>query len=273
MRYVVHVPPPPLSRFVEMFWIHEGTATHARERVLPTGTLELVVSLDDDALRVYAGDDGKGAAEDAALVCGAHARYFVIDMGVPLRTAGVHFRAGGTLPFFGVPADALSDAHVSLDALWGAGAGAELHERLVAAPDHGARFRLLEQVLLARLRDPAAGHLAVRYGVRELRAPGGPGSIRELTERIGISHRRFVQLFREQVGLTPKLFWRIHRFQEVLRASARADEVDWSEVALRCGFYDQAHFIHDFRDFSGLTPSAYLRLRTEYPNHLRLDPA
>lgn len=271
--YVTHVPRAPLSDFVALLWLQDGRAPeHPRERVLPTGTVELVVSLAADELRVFGDERDGGAAEGGALVCGAHSRFFVIDTVAALTTVGVHFRPGGAWPFFGVPADALTDAHVSLDALWGAGAAAGLRERLMEAATPAARFRVLEEALLARLvRAPAAGHLAVRLAVRALQSARGPVSIRTVAERIGISQRRFGELFRAEVGLAPKVFSRIRRFQDVLAAAGPAP--DWSRVALECGFYDQAHFIHDFRAFSGLTPSAYLRQRTEHRNHLRDDPA
>ena len=271
--YATHVPAAPLSGFVALLWVQEGRAPeHPRERVLPTGTVELVVSLAADPLRVFGDERDGGAAEGGALVCGAHSRFFVIDTVAAPATAGVHFRPGGAWPFFGVPADALADAHVPLDALWGAGAAAGLRERLVEAPTPAARFRVLEEALLARLvRAPGAGHLAVRMALRALESARGPLSIRAVAERIGISQRRFGQLFRAEVGVAPKVFTRIRRFQDVLAAAGPASAVDWSRVALDCGFYDQAHFIHDFRAFSGLTPSAYLRQRTEHLNHLRCD--
>ena len=84
------------------------------------------------------------------------------------------------------------------------------------------------------------------------------------------SQRRFIQLFSNEVGLTPKLFCRVNRFQRVVRSLASIEEVDWAEVALDCGYYDQAHFIHDFQDFAGITPSAYLEHCTEHLNHVPL---
>ena len=79
-----------------------------------------------------------------------------------------------------------------------------------------------------------------------------------------------LQLFTEEVGLTPKLFCRVRRFQEVLRLVAGPARVEWANVALACGYYDQAHFIHDFRAFCGLSPTAYLARRTEHLNHVPL---
>ena len=89
-----------------------------------------------------------------------------------------------------------------------------------------------------------------------------------MLDRIGYSQRHFNQLFADEVGLTPKRFLRVRRFQRVIASVAGRESVDWADLALRCGYYDQSHFVHDFRSFSGLTPAAYLSHRTPHLNHL-----
>jgi AraC-like DNA-binding protein len=78
-------------------------------------------------------------------------------------------------------------------------------------------------------------------------------------KELGMSTRRLSDVFRSEVGLSPKAFCRIRRFAAVLKRIEGAADVDWTEVALACGYFDQAHFNHDFRAFSGMNPSAYLR--------------
>jgi len=70
--------------------------------------------------------------------------------------------------------------------------------------------------------------------------------------------------------MTPKVFSRLSRFRAVLNTIETVTYVDWTATALECGYFDQAHFIHDFRDFSGMSPSAYIRHRTAGPNHVRI---
>jgi transcriptional regulator GlxA family with amidase domain len=95
-------------------------------------------------------------------------------------------------------------------------------------------------------------------------------AVSSVTDQIGLSERRFIRLFAEQVGLTPKLFCRVQRFQKVLRHIARSSSIDWTEIALSCGYFDQAHFIHDFRAFSGINPSLYVTNKTQFQNHVVL---
>jgi methylphosphotriester-DNA--protein-cysteine methyltransferase len=93
-------------------------------------------------------------------------------------------------------------------------------------------------------------------------------TISDVTGQTDFSQKRFIQLFSDEVGLTPKLYCRIRRFQQVVRGVEKGQRVDWADVALLSGYFDQAHFIHDFQAFSGLNPSAYLMQRTGHLNHV-----
>jgi AraC-like DNA-binding protein len=97
-------------------------------------------------------------------------------------------------------------------------------------------------------------------------------SLRDLTSRLGLSHKQMLARFDCRVGVTPKVASRIFRFQKVLNATSSAQRLpDWSDLAIDCGYYDQAHMIHEFQEFAGLTPAAYLRSRTELPLYVALD--
>jgi AraC-like DNA-binding protein len=105
-------------------------------------------------------------------------------------------------------------------------------------------------------------HPAVRFALHRFHATPGGNTISAVTDAIGLSPRRFVQVFREQVGLNPKLYCRVRRFRQVLGAIGAGGPVEWAEIALDSGYFDQAHFIHDFRAFSGINPSAYVASQT-----------
>jgi AraC-like DNA-binding protein len=264
-----HIPRPPLSDFVEMLWQYDGPdPPHARERCLPTGTVEIVVSLRDDA-RTY---DRRNAYRPRGfcgpLVCGAHSGFFVVDTADQASTMGVHFRPGGAFPFVG-PAGELRDALVPLEALWGADA-AQLRDRLLDATTAEARFRVLEQALLARATKPLGRHSAVAFALEQFRSVPQRLTVSEAARRSGLSQRRFIRAFDEEVGLTLKLFCRIQRFQRVLWLVQDRQGVEWADVALECGYVDQAHLINDFRAFSGVTPTGYLAGWGDRFNHLPL---
>jgi AraC-like DNA-binding protein len=273
--YRTYIPQPPLAAFVDKFWLYEGDApSHAKERRLPDGSMELVINLRDDTIRVYDRQHhNQFQSIRGSVMCGAHAEFFVIDTACQASVMGVHFKAGGAFPFLSLPAGELHDTHVSLDTLWGARAG-DLREQLLEAETAEARFCILEQALLAQAVQPLVRHPAVSFALKEFQGmPPHPHAqtIADVTGHIGLSPKRFIQVFREEVGLTPKLFWRVRRFQEALRLIGRRQRIAWADLALSCGYFDQAHFIHDFRAFSGLNPGAYLTYRGEYPNHVPLS--
>jgi AraC-like DNA-binding protein len=250
-------PSPPLRDFVELLWLYQGYSPgHARERLLPSGTVELVVNLRDDE---------PGFREP--ILAGPHSEAFILDTAHAASVIGAHFKPGGAFPFLGMPAAEVHNRTVSLSDLWGSRAF-ELKERILEAPSVDAKFDVLERALLRSAR-ALTTHPAVRFALREL-GDDRPGSVGEVTNRIGMSQRCFIERFKNEVGLTPKLFSRVRRFQSVISRLHGEYEVDWVEVALDAGYFDQAHFIHDFRAFSGLNPSAYLALQSAHKNHVPL---
>jgi AraC-like DNA-binding protein len=267
--FLVRIPSPPLADFVAMFWLNEGYAgPHGKERILPKGTAQLVINLAEDSIRVYDREDtGRVERSRGAAIAGPHSEYFVIDTAEQMSCMGIVFHPGGTFPFFGMPASELWNANVALDALWGSRA-VELRDRLLEAPTPEARFDVLEEALLAEAARDLERHPAVRFALGEFLAVPQALTIAEVTGQLGLSPRRFIQVFSEQVGLTPKLFCRVRRFHEVLRLVHQGTRIDWTEIALSCGYFDQAHFIRDFRAFSGLSPSAFVAHPREHLYHL-----
>jgi AraC-like DNA-binding protein len=264
-------PGPPLSSLVDQFWYYYGhTRPHSRERLLPTGTLELVVNLREDRVLTYDPDQLERCLPlPGSLVIGAYSRYFVLDTSAVSNVIGIHFKPGGAFAFLAPPAGELRDQHVGLEALWGVRETALLREQLLEAPSAEAKFAVLERALLRRLRQ-ATPHGAVDLALRRLERAPQLRTLAQVSGSIGLSPRRFIELFTAQVGLTPKLYCRIQRFQRALEAAARPAPVNWTAVALDCGYYDQAHFIRDFRAFSGLSPTAFLGTRRDYPNHVAM---
>jgi len=234
-----------------------------------SGTIELVINLRDDEIRIYdPSRPDRCRRYSGTVVSGPYRRFFVID---PLQHAsimGVHFRPGGAVPFLGVPASELADAHVDLEALWGSTAS-EFRERLCTATTPSKRLAVLEEVLFRRLHQPPQRHGAIPVALDAFEQAGAEVKIRDLAGRLGLSQRRFIQVFAAEVGLTPKLYGRVRRFQRA-RELVRNAPADWAAVAVACGYFDQSHMIRDFGKFSGLSPVAYLNQRSEHvlPNHV-----
>jgi AraC-like DNA-binding protein len=266
--YWVHKPSPPLAGVVDYFWSLSDVPSHSKECVIPTGTIELVFDLRDDATPIY-----------KPVVSGAYSRAFVVETSLHASLVGVHLKPGGAAGLLGVAAGELADTHVELEALWGRRA-VELRDRLVGAAEPAQRFRILEQTLLSALSRSLSGSRSrshppgvrgeIAVALRRLEAPGV--EVGDVAREVQLSHRRFIQLFTEQVGMTPKRYARVRRLQRALSLATSRQAPTWTHLALDCGYFDQAHLCRDWVELTGFSPMDFLRLRNvdAKDNHLAL---
>jgi AraC-like DNA-binding protein len=254
-----YTPAPPLDRFIENFWFYQGYASpHLKERVLQDGTFKVVFNLQRDGFRIYEPWQAKHFKRySGAIVSRPSAVPFVTDSFEEAHILGVNFKVGGALPFLGRIEGEAGGCHVNLADLWGR-RGTELHDRLVQAHGSENRFRLLAGALLTRLGRGASHDPAVHVAVDTLGATGPASRTREVAKQVGLSQRRFISIFKEEIGITPKLFSRVRRFQRALVLIRQSTVPDWPALALACGYCDQSHMIRDFSAFSGFSPSAYV---------------
>ena len=181
---------------------------------------------------------------------------------------GVVFKPGGTVPFMRVPAHETCDADVPLDLLWDRRRTATLRERLLEPDDPEAKLDALEQALLEAWR-PVTNHPAVAFALRTFQRRPPVASVGAVTDAVGLSAKRFIERFKTEVGLTPKQSTAASAISTSPQGRALRRPVDWPGLAVDCGYFDQAHFVHDFRAFAGLTPTAYQAARTASPNHVK----
>jgi len=196
-------PDPPLGEFVERLWHFSDAPNHSRERIVPSGTIELVINLQDDEIRVYDSESpGQCRRFSGSVASGAYGKSFVIDTREHASILGVHFRPGGAAPLFRLPVSELRDRHVDLETLWGATAR-ELRERLCNATTLAGRFRLLERALASRLPSSPARHPAVWFALDAF-SRATPGlTVGDIAEQSGFSQRRFIQAFKHYSNTPP----------------------------------------------------------------------
>jgi AraC-like DNA-binding protein len=265
----LHHPRSPLNAFIRVMCLSEDyRPEHALERILPDGSITLAVLLNTDALRVYEPDGTWNSSSiKGSLICGPHSTFHVIDTQCQASLLTVHFHPGGAFPFFDMPVDQVANQKTPLAELWNGDAG-PLRERLLAARSPADKFAMMEAVLGRRLQPGRKQSRAVPFALRQLTEGSAHRSMAALADEIGLSQRRFIQLFRAEVGLTPKAFARVRRFHAVLNRLQASVEPDWADVTFDCGYYDQAHFIHEFKEFCGMSPARYHASRGEHPLHL-----
>jgi len=255
----VWTPDPRLAGIVASMWFGEGKVAYQRDRILPSGQSQLLINLGPPQYRIEPGPPEVRVPFTDVWYSGLHQG--PIDTEAPHGNAllGVAFGAHGSFPWLGGNMDALSDRIIALADALGDGALA-LREQLLNTTSMEGRFRMVERWLLARLKPRTVVHPAVRWAVDQIAASGGMMTIEELAAGTGFSRKHLGNLFRQQVGLSPKSLARIHRFRGALDILNRSQgEVPWIALANQCGFYDQSHLINEFRRFTGLSPVELVR--------------
>ena len=244
-----HRPAGRLGQFVaELVAIRSppGQPTFGVRR-FPDGTLSLLFRLRQD-----------GNADLSV----SGARTLVLEKSVvpPPFVLQVRFKPGGAYPFFGGSTGELTNRMVGLEELWGR-EGSRLCEALAASRTDAERLDLVQGALLQRLECEAlfepGGAWMVRRAVSLVASSREFERVDVLAKAIGSSTRHLRRTFRQAVGIGPKEFARIVRFQRILGGLRR--RLDSSELAAHAGYYDQAHMISEFREFAGTTPSVFLK--------------
>jgi AraC-like DNA-binding protein len=242
---------------------------HVLERILPTGAAQLIVNLKEDRTRLYEADPPHRCVSTCGtILAGIQSRYQIIDTSEQEYVAGVAFRPGGSAAFVRAPADETRDVLTPLETLWGRQSTADLREQLLERDDPDSQLDAIENALQERLR-PGGRHPAIEFALAAFDRVPLTANIGAVTNAVGMSAKRFIERFTTEVGVTPKRHCRIRRFQRALARAYRGERVDWTQLALDCGYWDQAHFIHEFRLFSGLTPTGYQTSRTAFQNHVK----
>jgi AraC-like DNA-binding protein len=213
-------------------------------------------------------EDGKAKRRlPRAVIVGARARYKVVDTSDMEEIIGIVIEPGGFAGLFRERADLFFERSIGLGEVW---PGTSLTDRLSEATTPGEKLRALEIFLTGRLRVHPGTRRSelVNQALHLFREKGF--CVAECARSVGVSERRLSQVFREHVGIAPKMWCRIRRFQAAARVLHNGVDVPWTELALRCGYYDQSHFANDFRAFSGINPTTYSAQRGPWQNHVPL---
>ncbi|WP_205315824.1 helix-turn-helix domain-containing protein [Nonomuraea lactucae] len=269
MEYVSRVPRPPLDGLIDDLYYLEGAPPYPRLTLPPMPSAVLILNL-GAPFRIRAGNDIETAEYADGCVVTTPTRAFEFGYPPGTRSVGVHLKPWGLAPFLPMPAAELCDRPVTVEQIWGRPIIAELRDRLATAAGAHERLTLLEDELMRRLCE-SAGLGLVRHTSSVIAAANGAVAIGDLSVAAGVSSTHLAQRFKELIGITPKRLARTYRFAATVLAIDPAGPVDWVDLAGRAGYFDQAHFGHEFRRFTGLTPTRYVDVRRrflrEHPGH------
>jgi AraC-like DNA-binding protein len=249
--------PPHLAGVVDHIWAYSGPTSHRRKRVFPNGRVELLINFGEP----YRMLDGRGADHcRIAWLGGPQVGPLLVYQPVRQDVMGVRLLPAGAYGLLARPMREVTGLSVDLADLIGPAAG-ELAERCDAAGSVAARFRIVSAWITGRLAQSRGMDEAVAWAVSRLDDSGGTVPIRELRAHVGMSKARLAGLFRDQVGLTPKLYARVVRFHQTLGMLQDGGPGRLTDVALAASYYDQPHMNAEFRVLGGVTPSEFLAAR------------
>ena len=247
--------PPALASHVRCLWRMSGAGSAARapEPIVPDGCSELVLNFGDAFVR-HTGDGSH--RQPRSLVAGQITRAITLEPSGRVDVWGIRFQPWAAAPLLGFSGVEMKDCLTSIDDV-APRLGAELHAAADAPATAAPRDRivavLMQRLARARTIDARLPRLAALVAERR-----DALSVRAIARETGLGVRRVQQLFRDDVGLSPKQLHRITRFQRALALARAESRLTWSAIASRAGYYDQAHLIHESRDIAGCTPAELL---------------
>lgn len=229
-------------------------------REFPSAVVPLIVSWGAPYRVASPERPGEGVAPVEGFVAGLGESWADTETTGPAACVQLDLTPTGAFRLLGGrPVAELADRAAGLGDLFGA-EGTRLAERLGEAAGWEERFALVRDFAAARVAAAPPAAPGVLHALERLHAAGGGVEVAALAREVGWSRKHLAARFREQVGLAPKALARVLRFRRALRMLG-GPAASLSDVALRCGYFDQAHLNRDFRAFTGTSPGAWLRAR------------
>ncbi len=263
------LPAYPLSDYVALLTYYKGyIPQHTIEKLLPDGSVNIIIELDEIKRYTFDGENLKPKTKCVkAWVSGMQeeAIYFSAEKYSCMFV--IQFKAGGGFPFLHIPLEELNNLIIDAELVFGDEI-LFLREKLLEKKSHLDMFTEVENWLMKRAKKSILPQSIVDFATTNIQKNPTLNSIKTIAQRSGYSKKQFIQIFKKHVGLTPKSYQRVVRFNMVLHEIEKYSKIDWLKISLDCGYYDQAHFINEFKIFSGINPTEYLLLRGEYLNYL-----
>ncbi|MDX1315387.1 MAG: helix-turn-helix domain-containing protein [Eudoraea sp.] len=256
MSFSVQYPSMALSPFIKQYWALDGNidkGTEHLQRIVPTGLAEMIFYFNDLPVNTVRGN----TRESRSVINGQQSEFYELKISGRINLLSVSFTPQGTKQFFNIPISEIQNKNLPLRFLAGAIAD-ELEEKLYHKPDFKSRVALLEKYLIKKLGERTAYNFKrISHTVRAIARSGGNTDVKSLASSACLSTKQFERVFTGNIGLSPKQYLRVIRFQKAIRTRQLNPGYSLTEIAYNSGFSDQSHMIREFISISGLTPGKY----------------
>jgi len=236
--------------------------------LLPDGDVQLIFDLTDNPKYIYDNETLKEIQSCRNVwFSGFRTKPISIPSGKESELLVVQFKKGKAFPFLSEPMQNLTNYVVDAELVLKAEV-LNLRECILEAETPTQKLHVLEKKLLHYYLNQLHENPFVDYAVSKILTSPDHCAINEIANKSGYSQKHIINLFKKHVGVTPKEFLKIIRFQKAIQQIEERIPVDWLSIAYHCGFYDQSHFIADFKIFSGFTPTEYIQQKSEFLNYI-----
>ncbi len=270
MFLTVHIPTYPINQLVESITYYSNySVEHFAERLLPDGHADFIVNLTEAPKHTF--DNTTLKVNDTfkkGWLSGARKKLLSIDAGGQNDSMMiVRLKFGAAYNIFNIPQEELTDKVYEADLILGS-PFEDLRTKILEAHFVETKIQIMEDFIFARCVGVIDLPPVVTFAFHQLVHSPSNTSIKLLADQSGYSHKHFISLFKKHAGMSPKEFLKVMRFQRVIREIETYGSIDWTRLALDCGYYDQAHFIKEFKNFSGFSPEQYLSQKGNFLNYI-----
>ena len=238
------------------------------ERLLPDGNVQVIFELTEQPKYIY-DNDSLDEIQSCRRVwfSGFRTKPITIPSGLGSEMLIISFKKGRAFPFISVPMHALKNTVVDGELVLNNDI-LNLRDHLQEAQNPEEMFGIIERNLIRHYARALEENPFIDYAVKTLSSSPHGACLRELSRQVGYSQKHLIKLFKDHIGVTPKEFVKVSRFQQAVQMIQDSDHVSWTDVAYSTGYYDQSHFIADFKKLSGFTPGRYLKIKGEILNYI-----
>ncbi|MDO5968599.1 helix-turn-helix transcriptional regulator [Flavivirga aquimarina] len=257
MDYQTFQPHPDLSAFVKFYWTLEVPfdPNNQKQKIIPDGCIEMTFNFKDKIKRYTSQKDY--IIHPNAMIMGQRTKsYFIEPMG-DVDSFAICFYPYGFSNFVSTPLENLVDVETPIESLFGEIPAKELEQKIIQASNTKERIEIIEAFLLDKLNQNRTIENLVKTTVDSLQAANGSNSINKILKDDLSKRRQLERNFKKQIGISPKQLGKVLRLQTALKMILN-DKESLTNIAYESEYFDQAHFIKDFKEFIGTTPKEFL---------------
>lgn len=257
MNYQTFEPHSDLSALVNLFWTLEipFTPTIQKQKIIPDGHIEMTFNLKDKLKRYVS--EKEYIIPPVSKILGQRTKAYYIEPMGNVQIFGVCFYPHGFANFINYPLEKLVDKSVTIASLFGKEKADHLEHNMIEAESTASRIKLVETFLLDRLKQKGTINRLVKSTVDSLLETNGSAAIGQLLKSNLSQRRQLERNFRKQIGISPKKLGKVLRLQSALKNMLNGNQ-NLTNIAYSSKYYDQTHFVKDFKELVGTTPKEFL---------------